>query len=135
MYTMLDDRNASRFDLHFHGRLVASLHYSSDENEILFVCCEIVDTVNADRHRHELMQRAKYEALDHWAKLNVTCPIALEYLRNIAIGALPKRQKQVTSLARFKAIKESRAHNRRPEQRESRSLAIDSALLAGEDQR
>lgn len=92
MYTMLDNRKASQFDLHFRGQLVASLHYCTDENEILFSYCEAIATVNADRHCRVLMQWAMNEALTHWAKAHVACPIALKYLSDTAVSPRYERR-------------------------------------------
>lgn len=80
MYTMLNNRKASKFDLYLPGRLVASLHYSIDENEILFVYCEAIDMEDSVRHCRELMRSAMRESLARRLKITVTCPIALRHL-------------------------------------------------------
>lgn len=87
MYTMLDNRSASRFDQYLSGQLVASLHYCIDENEILFVFCEALESVEADRHCEELMQSAVAESLNRHFKITVTCPIARDHLRQAVMGS------------------------------------------------
>ncbi|WP_309131508.1 hypothetical protein [Brevibacterium sp.] len=85
MYTMLNNRKASKFDLYLPGRLVASLHYSIDENEILYVFCEVIEQEDSDQHCRALMQRAVSESLNRRLKINVTCPIALNHLGETAL--------------------------------------------------
>lgn len=84
VYTMLNNRSASKFDLYLPGRLVASLHYSIDENEMLFIYCEAIEMAEAERHCRELMRRALDESLNRRLKTTITCPIALEHLRTNA---------------------------------------------------
>lgn len=83
MYTMLDNQNASKFNLYLPGRLVASLHYKVDEdaNEVDFVYCEVIDATDPDAHGRELMKRALEEARSKWLTVAVTCPIGLKYMR------------------------------------------------------
>lgn len=92
MYTMLDNRKASRFDLLFRGELVASLHYCINEDEITFSSCEAIATVKADHHCQTLMEWAMNDALNHWTKVNVTCPIALKHLHDIAVSPRYERR-------------------------------------------
>lgn len=86
MYTMLNNRSASKFDLYLPGQLVASLHYSIDENEMLFIYCEAIEMAAADRHCRELMRRALDEGVNRRLKITITCPIAIEHLRATARG-------------------------------------------------
>lgn len=80
---MLDNQNASKFDLYLPGRLVASLHYNVDEDEkgVRFVYCETFDATDPDTHGRELMKRALEEAENKWVTVTVTCPIGLKYMR------------------------------------------------------
>lgn len=78
---MLNNRSASKFDLYLPGQLVASLHYSIDENEMLFIYCEAIEMAEAERHCRELMRRALDESLNRRLKTTITCPIALKHLR------------------------------------------------------
>lgn len=87
MYTMLDNRSASKFDQYHSGRLVASLHYCVDENEILFVFCEAIESAEADRHCEELMQSALSDSFNRHLKITVTCPIARKHLREVVTGS------------------------------------------------
>src|SRR5699024_12762133 len=60
MYTLLNNQNSSKFDLYLPGKLVASLHYKLEEekNEVMFIYCEAIETLEAARHCRELMWRA-----------------------------------------------------------------------------
>lgn len=88
---MRDNRDASTFDLYLRGKLVASLHYCIDENEILYIYCEAIATADADRHCQVLMQWALHESLGRQLKVTITCPIALAYLRENAANLNDER--------------------------------------------
>ena len=45
MYTLLNNQEASKFDLYLPGKLVASLHYTIDEKEVMFIYCEAIETL------------------------------------------------------------------------------------------
>ncbi|KHS54193.1 hypothetical protein [Brevibacterium linens] len=83
MYTMLNNQEASKFDLYLPGKLVASLHYKIDDDadEVMFVYCEAIDATDPDTHCRELMKRALEDARGRMLTVNVTCPIALKYMR------------------------------------------------------
>ncbi|GAA1937464.1 hypothetical protein GCM10009689_17530 [Brevibacterium antiquum] len=82
MYTLLNNTEASTFDLFLAGKRVASLHYTFDsfENEFHFFYCESIEEKDTDKHRQELMTRAIAEARRRWLRVNVTCPIGLAYM-------------------------------------------------------
>ncbi|RBP61737.1 hypothetical protein DFO66_11961 [Brevibacterium sanguinis] len=85
MYTMLNNRKASKFDLYIPGELVASLHYNIADNEILFVYCEAIDTMDAEQHCRELIRCAVSECVNRRLKITITCPIALKHLGDTSI--------------------------------------------------
>ena len=82
MYTMLNNQEASKFDLYLPGRLVASLHYNivDEANEVMFIYCEAIDDTDPDTHCRELMKQALEDARGRMLTVNVTCPIALKYM-------------------------------------------------------
>lgn len=82
MYTLLNNTDDSRFDLHLAGKLVASLHYTFDsfENEFHFIHCESLESDDDDNHCSELVKRAIATARKNWLKVHVTCPIALKHM-------------------------------------------------------
>ncbi|MCU4297613.1 hypothetical protein D3I60_11060 [Brevibacterium permense] len=86
MYTMLNNQEASKFDLYLPGRLVASLHYKIDDeaNDVMFVYCEAIEDIDKDVHCQEIMKRALEDARGRWLKVTVTCPIALKYMEKNA---------------------------------------------------
>lgn len=83
MYTMLHNQDASKFDLYLPGQLVAALHYklNEDDNEMMFIYCEAIETLEAAHHCKELMRRATAEVNNRRMKITVTCPIALRFLQ------------------------------------------------------
>lgn len=80
MYTLLHNRQASKFDLYLPGELVASLHYKLSEDEMMFVYCEAVEKSNTDVHCKELVNRTLQEVRNRRLKIIVSCPIALTHL-------------------------------------------------------
>lgn len=84
MYTLLNNQEATKFDLYLPGKLVASLHYQLDEEDVMFVYCEAVDKSDVDVHCRELMKRALEDVRARRLQVNVTCPIALKYLEENA---------------------------------------------------
>lgn len=84
MYTLLNNQEAAKFDLYLPGRLVASLHYRVDEDDVMFVYCEAVDKSDVDVHCRELMRRSLENVRARRLHVNVTCPIALKYLEENA---------------------------------------------------
>lgn len=80
MYTLLNNQEASKFDLYLPGKLVASLHYTIDEEEVMFIYCEAIETLEAARHCRELMTRSLKDVRNRHMRVTVTCPIALKFL-------------------------------------------------------
>lgn len=82
MYTLLNNQEASKYDLYLPGKLVAALHYKleADKNEVMFIYCEAIENMEADQHRRELMFRALEDARSRRLKLTITCPIALSVI-------------------------------------------------------
>lgn len=89
MYTLLNNQEASKFDLYLPGKLVASLHYTIDEKEVMFIYCEAIETHEATRHCKELMARSLKDVLNRHMKVTVTCPIALKFLDDSALDLPP----------------------------------------------
>lgn len=89
MYTLLNNQEASKFDLYLPGRLVASLHYSMNEKELMFIYCEAIEPIEADDHCRELMDRALKDVRNRRMKITVTCPIALRFLDDKAVELPP----------------------------------------------
>ena len=83
MYTLLNNQNSSKFDLYLPGKLVASLHYKLEEekNEVMFIYCEAIETLEAARHCRELMWRATENVRNRRMRILITCPIALRVIR------------------------------------------------------
>lgn len=92
MYTMLNNQDASKFDLYLPGKLVASLHYKLTADEMMFVYCESIESLEAERHCRELMRRATEDVKSRRMTIQVACPIALKFLRETYSGtAVPDR--------------------------------------------
>lgn len=89
MYTLLNNQEASKFDLYLPGKLVASLHYTIDEKEVMFIYCEAIETLDAARHCKELMTRSLKDVRGRHMKITVTCPIALKFLDDPALDLPP----------------------------------------------
>lgn len=94
MYTMLNNQESSKYDLYLPGKLVAALHYKlePDANEVMFIYCEAIDHIQADRHRWELMRRAVEDAKGRRLKLTITCPIGRKALEQRAPRANADQQ-------------------------------------------
>lgn len=82
MYTLLNNAESSKFDLYLPGRLVASLHYTIDEdkNSMMLIYCESIEPEDSDRHCTELMMRSLEDVHSRRMKITITCPIALKYV-------------------------------------------------------
>lgn len=89
MYTLLNNQDASKFDLYLPGKLVASLHYTIDEKEVMFIYCEAIETLEADHHCKELMTRSLKDVRNRHMKVIVSCPIALKFLDDPAVNLPP----------------------------------------------
>lgn len=89
MYTLLNNQESSKFDLYLPGKLVASLHYTIDEKEVMFIYCEAIETLEADQHCRELMSRSLKDVRNRHMKVTVTCPIALKFLDDPAVNLPP----------------------------------------------
>lgn len=89
MYTLLNNQEASKFDLYLPGKLVASLHYTIDEKEVMFIYCEAIEALEAARHCKELMTRSLKDVRNRHMKVTVTCPIALKFLAGSAADLPP----------------------------------------------
>lgn len=83
MYTLLNNQNSSKFDLYLPGKLVASLHYKleKEKNEVMFIYCEAIETLEADHHCRELMWRATENVRNRRMRILITCPIALRVMK------------------------------------------------------
>ncbi|WP_209323690.1 hypothetical protein [Brevibacterium renqingii] len=95
MYTLLNNSEASKFDLYLPGQLVASLHYTITPDEIMFVYCEAIEPLDSERHCRELLRLALEDSLNRRIPITVSCPIASKYIdSDPVIGAqlqsLPK---------------------------------------------
>ncbi len=95
MYTLLNNSEASKFDLYLPGELVASLHYTITPDEIMFVYCEAIEPLDSERHCRELMRLALEDSLNRRIPITVSCPIARKHIdSDPVIGAhmqtLPK---------------------------------------------
>lgn len=88
MYTLLNNQESSKFDLYVPGRLVASLHYKleKDKNEVMFVYCEAIETLEAARHCKELMWRSTENIRNRRMHITVACPIALKIIKDLGVG-------------------------------------------------
>lgn len=84
MYTLLNNQDSSKFDLYLPGKIVASLHYKLNEEQVMFVYCEAIEKSNADVHRTELMKRSLEDVRNRRLKIIVSCPIALKHLEMYA---------------------------------------------------
>ncbi|RBP65459.1 hypothetical protein DFO66_10442 [Brevibacterium sanguinis] len=80
MYTMLDNRGASKFDLYLPGKLVASLHYKVEKDRVLFHYLEAIEPEDADQHCAELVSLAMKDVANRRLPVVTTCPIAARYL-------------------------------------------------------
>lgn len=89
MYTLLNNSEASKFDLYLPGRLVASLHYTIDEKEVMFIYCEAIEPRESARHCRELMDRALKDVRNRRMKITITCPIALKFVDDPASSLPP----------------------------------------------
>lgn len=88
MYTLLNNAESSKFDLYLPGKLVAALHYTIDEdkNEVMLIYCEAIEPREPDDHCRELMKRALEDLRNRRMKITITCPIALEVIKDAADG-------------------------------------------------
>ncbi|AZL06743.1 hypothetical protein [Brevibacterium aurantiacum] len=86
MYTLLNNAESSKFDLYLPGRLVASLHYTIEENEnaMMFIYCESIEPEEAAQHCTELMKRALEDVHSRRMKITISCPIAMKYVNGSA---------------------------------------------------
>lgn len=89
MYTMLDNRGASKFDLYLPGKLVASLHYTIEKDQVVFVYLEAIESDGADQHCAELISRAMKDAVNRRLPVVTTCPIAARYLPSPHLSPAP----------------------------------------------
>lgn len=89
MYTLLNNQDASKFDLYLPGKLVASLHYTIADKEVMFIYCEAIETLDATDHCRELMARSLNDVRNRHMKVTVTCPIALKFLEDPALSLPP----------------------------------------------
>ncbi|AZL06686.1 hypothetical protein [Brevibacterium aurantiacum] len=89
MYTLLNNQEASKFDLYLPGKLVASLHYTINEKEVMFIYCEAIETPEAAHHCKELMTRSLKDVRNRHMKVTVTCAIALKFLDDPAMNLPP----------------------------------------------
>ena len=89
MYTLLNNQEASKFDLYLPGKLVASLHYTINEKEVMFIYCEAIETLESAQHCKELMTRSLKDVRNRHMRVTVTCPIALKYLENPVVDLPP----------------------------------------------
>ncbi|MGJ5723427.1 hypothetical protein ACSBQT_03530 [Brevibacterium sp. H602] len=82
-YILLNNREASKYDLYLPGRLVAALHYNlvPAENTMMFVYCEAIEKTEANRHCRELMRQATEHARNRRLELTIPCPIARRALQ------------------------------------------------------
>ncbi|WP_172170529.1 hypothetical protein [Brevibacterium sp. CT2-23B] len=92
---MLNNSEASKFDLYLPGHLVASLHYTITPGEIMFVYCEAIEPLDSDRHCRELLRLALEDSLNRRIPITISCPIARKHIdSDPVIGAqmqaLPK---------------------------------------------
>lgn len=99
MYTLLNNQEASKFDLYLPGKLVASLHYTIDEKEVMFIYCEAIETLDAAHHCKELMTRSLKDVRNRHMKVTVTCPIALKFLDDPAMNLPPGSRTTVSEEA------------------------------------
>lgn len=96
MYTLLNNQEASKFDLYLPGKLVASLHYTIVEKEVMFIYCEAIETLEAAHHCRELMTRSLKDVRNRHMKVTVTCPIALKFLDD-PVSDLPPGSRTIVS--------------------------------------
>lgn len=82
MYTLLNNSEASKFDLYLPGKLVASLHYTITPDEIVFVYCEAIEPLDSERHCRELLRLALEDSLNRRIPITVSCPIARKHIDN-----------------------------------------------------
>ncbi len=80
VYTLLNNSDASKFDLYLPGQLVASLHYTITPDEIMFVYCEAIEPLDSERHCRELLRLALDDSLNRRIPITVSCPIARKYI-------------------------------------------------------
>ncbi|WP_152349050.1 hypothetical protein [Brevibacterium sp. CFH 10365] len=81
-YVLLNNREASKYDLYLPGQLVAALHYNLDptNHTMMFVYCEAIEKTDANRHCRELMKQATEQIRNRRLELTITCPIARKAL-------------------------------------------------------
>ena len=82
-YILLNNREASKYDLYLPGRLVAALHYNLDpaEHTMMFVYCEAIEKTEANKHCRELMRQATEHTRNRRLELTIPCPIARRALQ------------------------------------------------------
>lgn len=95
MYTLLNNQESSKFDLYLPGKLVASLHYKleKDKNEVMFVYCEAIETLEAAGHCKELMWRSTENVRNRRMNIIVACPIALKIIKDLGVGDVTSYQR------------------------------------------
>lgn len=88
MYTLLNNTESSKFDLYLPGKLVAALHYKieEDKNEVMLIYCEAIEPREPVDHCRELMKRALDDLRNRRMAITITCPIALEIVKDAANG-------------------------------------------------
>lgn len=79
-YILLNNREASKYDLYLPGRLVAALHYYLDpaEHTMMFVYCEAIEKTEANRHCRELMRQATEHTRNRRLELTIPAPSRAE---------------------------------------------------------
>ncbi|WP_420096438.1 hypothetical protein [Brevibacterium sediminis] len=79
-YSVIDDREAAAFELRLAGDVVATLHYTLDEEnqQAVFVCCEIEETLAAAQHCRVLLTTAIEAVESRGMSVSVTWPVALK---------------------------------------------------------
>ncbi|SMY04446.1 hypothetical protein BSP239C_03840 [Brevibacterium sp. 239c] len=75
---------------------MASLHYTIDEKEVMFIYCEAIGILDAAHHCKELMTRSLRDVRNRHMKVTVTCPIALKFLDDPAMN-LPSGSRTTVS--------------------------------------
>lgn len=116
MYTLLNNSEASKFDLYLPGKLVASLHYTISSDEIMFVYCEAIEPIDSEKHCRELMARALEDTLNRRLPITVTCPIARQHMDKdsdirVHLPVLPKHKQQTETAQQTERTMPS-AHSR-----------------------
>lgn len=79
-YSVIDDREAAASELRLAGDVVAALHYTLDEEnqQAVFVYCEIEETLAAAQHCRVLLTTATEAVKSRGMSVSVTWPVALE---------------------------------------------------------